>query len=139
MYKTTTQIRVRYSETDQMRVVYHSNYFQYFEVARTDSIRQLGFTYAELEKMGIVMPVVEVKCRYLRPALYDDLLTVTAAIHQLPLDHKVTFHSEVFNERKELLATGHVALYVLEAKTMRNAALPVLLLDQLRPFFPSDD
>ena len=66
MFTTETQIRVRYAETDQMGVVYHSNYFPYFEVARAESIRQLGFTYADMEKMGVIMPVIEVQCRYLR-------------------------------------------------------------------------
>lgn len=139
MYKTSTQIRVRYSETDQMRVVYHSHYFQYFEVARTDSIRQLGLTYADMEEMGVIMPVVEVKCRYIKPAVYDDLLTVTVALPHFPLEHKVTFQSEVFNEKQELLAIGSVTLYVLDVKTMRKTRLPETLLEKLRPYYPSHE
>ena len=111
MFTTETQIRVRYAETDQMGIVYHSNYFPYFETARAESIRQLGFTYADMEKMGIIMPVIEVQCRYLRPALYDDLLTIKVILKELPIHHKIEFHHEVFNEKNELLATGKIILY----------------------------
>ena len=106
MFTSQTQIRVRYAETDQMGVVYHSNYFPYFESARAESIRQLGYTYADMEKMGVFMPVVDVHCKYLRPALYDDLLTVKTILKELPVQHKIEFHHEVFNEKNELLANG---------------------------------
>ena len=139
MFKTETQIRVRYVETDQMGVVYHSNYFHFFEVARAESIRGLGVTYADMEKMGVIMPVVEVKCKYIRPALYDQLITVTVFITHLPTDHKITFHSDVFNEKDELLATGHVTLYFMEAKTMKKTKMPQVLFDRIKPFFPETD
>ncbi|MEI9912035.1 MAG: thioesterase family protein [Bacteroidota bacterium] len=88
MFVSETQLRVRYAETDQMGVVYHGNFFQYFEVARAESIRHLGFTYVDMEKMGVIMPIIEVQCRYIRPALYDDLLTVKAILKELPVHHK---------------------------------------------------
>lgn len=135
MYRTETKIRVRYAETDQMGVVYHSHYFQYFEVARAESIRELGLTYADMEKMGIIMPVVEVKCKYIKPALYDDLLNVTVNLHHLPTDHKITFHSEVYNEKGELLATGYVVLYFLEAKSMKKTKMPEILYNKIRSHF----
>jgi len=90
MFTSETQLRVRYAETDQMGVVYHSNYFPYFESARAESIRQLGFTYADMEKMGVIMPVIEVQCRYIRPALYDELLTIKVILKELPIHHKVS-------------------------------------------------
>ncbi len=135
MFTTETQIRVRYAETDQMGVVYHSNYFPYFETARAESIRQLGFTYADMEKMGIIMPVIEVQCRYLRPALYDDLLTIKVILKELPVHHKIEFHHEVFNEKNDLLATGKIILYFMESKTMKRTTMPVELLKKLEPYF----
>lgn len=135
MYTTETQVRVRYAETDQMGVVYHSNYFLYFETARAESIRHLGFTYADMEKMGVIMPVVDVHCRYLRPALYDDLLTIKTTLKELPLHHKIEFHHEVFNEKGELLATGKINLYFMEAKTMKRTTMPAQLLEQIQPHF----
>ena len=101
MFSTETQIRVRYAETDQMGVVYHGNYIPYFESSRAEAIRQLGFTYSDMEKMGIIMPVIDVHCRYFRPAKYDDLLTVKAILKELPIHHKIEFHHEVYNEANE--------------------------------------
>ena len=135
MFTSETKLRVRYAETDQMGVVYHSNYFQYFEVARAESIRELGFTYADMEKLGVIMPVIEVQCRYLRPALYDDLLTIKVILKELPVHHKIEFHQEVYNEKGELLANGKVILYFMEAKTMKRTVMPEKLLLKLQPFF----
>ena len=135
MFSTETQLRVRYAETDQMGVVYHSNYFPWFETARAESIRQLGFTYADMERMGIIMPVIEVQCRYLRPAVYDDLLTIKVILRELPVHHKIEFHHEVFNEKNELLATGKIILYFMESKTMKRTTMPEQLLLKLQPYF----
>jgi len=135
MFITQTQLRVRYAETDQMGVVYHSNYFPYFETARAESIRQLGFTYADMERMGIIMPVIEVQCRYLRPALYDDLLTIKVILKELPVHHKIEFNHEVLNEKGELLASAKIILYFMESKTMKRTTMPDQLLQKLRPYF----
>ncbi|MEI9810465.1 MAG: thioesterase family protein [Bacteroidota bacterium] len=135
MFITEIKLRVRYAETDQMGVVYHSNYFPWFESARAESIRELGFTYADMEKMGVIMPVIEVQCRYLRPAVYDDLLTVKVILKELPLHHKAEFHHEVFNEKNELLATAKIILYFMEAKTMKRTIMPEPLLKKLQPYF----
>jgi acyl-CoA thioester hydrolase len=135
MFVTESTVRVRYAETDQMGVVYHSHYFQYFEVARAEAIRELGFTYADMEKMGTIMPVIEVQCRYLRPALYDDLLTIKVILKELPVHHKIEFHQEVYNEKAELLVTGKVVLYFMEAKTMKRSVMPEKLQEKLQPFF----
>ncbi|HYC39041.1 MAG TPA: thioesterase family protein [Chitinophagaceae bacterium] len=135
MFVTETEIRVRYAETDQMGVVYHSNFFLYFEVARTESIRQLGFTYAEMEKLGIIMPVTEVHSRFLRPARYDDLLTVRSILKELPFQSRIEFHHEVYNESREQLASGRVVLYFMEAGSMKKASMPDALYKKLQPYF----
>ena len=135
MFISETQLRVRYAETDQMGVVYHSNYFPYFESARAESIRQLGFSYADMEKMGVIMPIIEVQCRYIRPARYDELLTIKVILKELPVHHKIEFHHEVFNEKKELLATAKIILYFLEAKTRKPTTMPEALSKKLKPYF----
>ena len=135
MFTSETQIRVRYAETDQMGVVYHSNFFLYYEVSRAESIRKLGFTYADMEKMGVIMPVVEVQSRFLQPALYDDLLTVRTILKELPVHHKIEFQQEVYNEKKELLATGRIILYFMEAKTMKKTTMPEKLYKKLQHYF----
>ena len=135
MFTTSTQIRVRYAETDQMGVVYHSNFFPYFESARAESIRELGFTYADMEKMGVIMPVVDVHCRYLRPAKYDDLLIIKTILKKLPTNHKIEFCQEVFNEKGELLAGAKIILNFLTANNRKPATIPVFLLEKLQPYF----
>jgi len=135
MYQSSTQIRVRYAETDQMNVVYYGNYAQYFEVGRVESIRQLGYSYKDMEASGIIMPVVELQVRYLRPATYDDLLTVTTTIRELPVNHQIEFHQEVFNENGKLLTSGKVVLYFLQAATRQKTTMPDSLKEKLLPFF----
>ena len=135
MFSSETKVRVRYAETDQMGVVYHSNFFLYYEVSRAESIRKLGFTYADMEKMGVIMPVVEVQSRFLKPALYDDLLTIKTILKELPAHHKIEFHHEVYNERDELLTTGRITLYFMEAKTMKRTVMPEQLLKKIQPYF----
>jgi acyl-CoA thioester hydrolase len=135
MYSSETQIRVRYAETDQMGVVYYGNYAQYYEVGRVEAIRQLGFAYADMERTGVIMPVVEMHCKYLRPALYDNLLTVKTILKELPLHHKIEFHQEVYNEQGNLLNTGKVVLYFLEAKTMQRTTMPAAMKERLAEFF----
>ncbi|WP_018627939.1 acyl-CoA thioesterase [Niabella aurantiaca] len=135
MFISETQLRVRYADTDKMGVVYHSNYIDYFEVARTESIRGLGITYAAMEAMGIIMPVIEVHCKYIRPATYDDLITVTANLQELPEGHRIIFYQEAYNAQKELLARGHVVLYFMEAQTMKRTTMPAPLRAALLPYF----
>ena len=135
MFSSETKIRVRYAETDQMGVVYHSHYFQYFEVARAEAIRSLGFSYADMEKMGIIMPVVDVHCRYLRPAKYDDLLTIKTILKELPLHHKIEFFQEVYNEANVLLASAKITLYFMEAKDMKRTNIPEMFYNFLKPYF----
>lgn len=137
MFNCETQVRVRYAETDQMNVVYHGNYAQYFEVARAEAIRKLGFTYKKMETMGIMMPVVELNCKYLRPAHYDDLLTIKTELRELSDNHRIEFHHEVLNEQGRLLTIGKVVLYFLDTKTQSKSVMPADLKTALLPYFQS--
>ena len=103
MYQFTTPIRVRYAETDQMGVVYYGNYAQYFEVGRVETIRSLGMSYKALEDMGVMLPVVEMNIKYLRPAHYDDVLNIQSTIKELPEKHIIEFHQEIYNEAGKLI------------------------------------
>ncbi len=135
MYESTTQMRVRYAETDQMNVVYYGNYAQYFEVGRVESIRQLGYTYKDMEASGVIMPVVELHVKYLRPATYDDLLTVKTQVRELPVGHRIEFYQEVFNEKGKMLTSGKVVLYFLELVSRRKTSIPEILRQRLEPYF----
>lgn len=135
MYEHMTSVRVRYAETDQMDIVYYGNYAQYFEVGRAECIRELGFTYKKMEEMGVRMPVVQMEAKFLRPAHYDDLITIKTMLRELPLKHQIEFHHEVYNERKKLLTTGKVVLFFIDIKTGKRIGMPENLKQTLAPFF----
>ncbi len=135
MYQSTTQTRVRYAETDQMNVVYYGNYAQYFEIGRVESMRALGFTYKRMEDEGVIMPVVELHTRFLRPATYDDLLTIKTQVRTLPASYHIEFFQDVFNEENKLLASGRVVLYFLKKETWKRVNIPDDLKEALAKYF----
>ena len=104
MIQASAQVTVRYAETDMMGIVYHANYLPWFEVARTQLLREQGFPYKQLEADGYRIPVLEVAAKYFRPAVYDDVLTITAVIKEKPL-LRIRIEYEV-RRGEELLATG---------------------------------
>ena len=135
MYSHDTQLRVRYGETDQMGYLYYGRYAEYFEVGRVETIRSLGLTYKELEdKYGIWLPVVSMDMRFVRPAYYDDLLTVHTEIRKMPNEY-ITFHCEVFNEKRKLINAGTVRLCFFAAASKKVVPAPEHLLEKLRPYF----
>ena len=107
MIQTRAQVTVRYAETDMMGIVYHGNYLPWFEVARTQLLREQGFPYRQLEADGYRIPVLDVAVKYIRPALYDDNLTVVATIREKPL-LRIRIEYEIFRG-EELLVTGQTA------------------------------
>lgn len=135
MYEHLTTVRVRYAETDQMNIVYYGNYAQYFEVGRAECIRALGFTYKQMEEMGVRMPVVSMEAKFLRPAHYDDLITIKTILKTLPTQHEICFEHEVYNERKKLLTTGKVTLYFINTLTNKRMGMPAELIATLAPYF----
>ena len=88
-----------------------------------------------LEEIGIVMPIVELHTKFLRPAKYDDLLTIKTQLRELPTDHRIEFHHEVLNEEGKLLTIGRIVLYFLDAKTMARTVMPQELTAHLTPYF----
>jgi acyl-CoA thioester hydrolase len=135
MYSTETNIRIHYALTDQMGMVYYGNYAQFYEIGRTEAIRQLGYTYKDIEAMGIIMPVIESHSYFLRPAKYDDLITVKTILKEKPINHSITFYTEIYNEAKKLLNRGETTLYFIEALTMKKVNMPIALEDKLKTFF----
>ena len=135
MYTATTQVRVRYGETDQMGYLYYGNYALYYEVGRAEAVRDLGFTYRGLEEMGIVMPVVELHTHYFRPALYDDLITIKSIVKELPEGSKMAVHSELYNEQGQLLNKGVTTLVFYDPKAKEKVTMPEPMFKVLEPFF----
>ena len=118
-----TKIRVRYKDTDQMGIMHHANYIVMYEMARTEWLREMGLTYAEIERRGVMSPIIEVQSRYLYPAFYDEELTVKVFINEMPTARLVV-HSEVYNEAGKLINTGCVTLGFMHAETRRPCRTP---------------
>ena len=124
--KGEIQLRVRYSETDQMGVVYHSNYLNYLELSRVEWLRDLGFSYAELEKNGVLLPVVHASLNYCSPARYDDLLRIESRVSEMG-GSSIEFQSEIYNDRGVLLVEAVVRLVCIQLGTFKSMPVPSYL------------
>ncbi len=137
MLTSESKIRVRYSETDQMRYAYYGHYAAYYEVARTDLMRKIGLSYRQLEDMGIIMPVVEMKIRYYKPARYDDVITVKVIVKEMPTA-RIMFYYEVYNEAGDKTNEGYTLMTFADMQTGRPMRPPKILLDAMRPYFENE-
>jgi acyl-CoA thioester hydrolase len=128
MAAATTTLRVRYAETDRMGVVYYANYFVWFEVARAELLRTLGWTYREMEETGVFLPVIDAQCEYRRPARYDDEIEVRAT-GRLSSPVRMEFAYEVFVKgQPDVAATGRT-VHAATGRDGRPCRLPARVLD----------
>src|SRR6201996_5694384 len=134
MFEHSTKLRVRYGESDQMGYMYYGNYAEFYEVGRVEMLRSLGLTYAWMEEIGIKMPVLELHCKYLKPALYDEEITIKVLMDKMP-GVKIHFRYELFNDRDELINLGETLLVFVNMKTNRPCLPPDEFLEKLKPFF----
>lgn len=124
MIASTTEVRVRYADTDQMHIVYHAKYLEYFEQGRSDLLRSIGLPYPRIESLGFHLPVVEAYAKYLKPAKYDDLLVVSTVLKDLPLA-RIRIDYEVRSAGGEdLHATGHTCHSFIDARTGKVSRAP---------------
>ena len=122
--------RIRYSETDQMGVVYHGNYAQYFEMGRVEWLRQLGTSYKEMEKNGIMLPVISLHVDFKKSACYDDLITVRTILKKTP-SVRIEFDFEIRNESGEILVTANTVLVFMDMEKKRPMKCPDYLLAKI--------
>ena len=122
--------RVRYSETDQMGVVYHGNYAQFLEMGRVEWLRSLGISYRSMEEKGVILPVIHLQIEYKKSAKYDDLITVHTILKNKPLI-KIEFDYKIYNEEGELLATANTVLAFLDKYTNKPLKCPEYILERL--------
>ncbi len=126
----TISFRVRYGETDQMGVVYHGSYPAYFEMGRTEWLRNLGVTYKWMEQNDVMLPVVDLHIRYKRPIFYDDQVTVRTELRENPT-YKITFYYTLFNAKNEVCATAYTSLAFKSNVKQTLIRAPKYLLDKL--------
>lgn len=139
MYLSETSVRVRYAETDKMGFLYHGNYAQYYEVGRVEMIRSIGLSYRDLEeKVGVGMPVMMMDTRFVRPAYYDDLLTIKTTVKKMPVDF-LRFYVEIFNQDGKLISGGKLKLCFIDMESKKRVKCPKELLDRMKPYFEENE
>ncbi len=134
MYISETQVRVRYAETDQMGFVYYGNYPAYYEVGRTEALRQLGTSYFQLEEEGVMMPVIDMNIKYIQPGRYDDLLTIRTTVPEVPKT-RMQFIYEIFNNDGKLINRGETTLIFMSKERNRPVRCPAYLTEIFEKVF----
>jgi len=129
-----TSFKVNYSDTDQMGIVHHSNYVKYFENARWNAMDEFGLCYKNMELKGILMPVISMKFNFIKPAFYDDLLTVKTMIHEMP-KARMKFDYELYNQGGVLINTAEITLAFVEKKTLKACPPPDYFTKSLQKLF----
>ncbi|MCB0479338.1 MAG: acyl-CoA thioesterase [Crocinitomicaceae bacterium] len=130
MFTAETQVRVRYGETDQMGYCYYGNYAQFFEIGRVEALRSLGMSYRKMEEEGIMLPVLDYSVKYIKPALYDDLLTIRTTIPEIP-KARIRFEYEIYNEKNELISKAETTLVFINKETMKPRSAPEEFVEKL--------
>lgn len=135
MYAHNFQKRIRYGETDKMGYLYYGRYADLYEIGRVEMLRSLGLSYREMEdEQGIMLPVKSIQMRFVRPAKYDELVTIKTTLRSMP-DKDIVFHVEVFNEKNKIVNGGSVRLVFVDMKTNKTVTAPDFLVEKLTSYF----
>ncbi|MHC1778647.1 MAG: acyl-CoA thioesterase [Bacteroidales bacterium] len=138
MYKSETILEVRYYETDLMGIVHHSNYIRYFEWGRHVALVEMGLPTQEIEKLGIMMPVVNLSCNFKTPAKQGDKLRIVTYVKEMP---RVRFfvETEIFNEKNEMVCNGSVTLGFIKSDSRRVTRVPEFITALFEPYFKESE
>jgi acyl-CoA thioester hydrolase len=128
---TQTTYRIRYADTDQMGVVYYGNYPRFYEMGRSEMIRDLGYSYKELEENGVFMPVASLSCKYHMPLYYDELITIETTLKEIPQARMVFYHT-IYNMKQEIVHTAEATLVFLNKETNRPVRVPEYMVKLLK-------
>lgn len=135
MFIHETKVKVRYAETDQMGVVYHGNYAEYYEVARTECFESCsGMTYATMEQEGVMLPILELQSKFIKPAFYAETLTIKSIVKELPTV-RLHVEYEIYNEANVLINIGKTTLVFVDKETRRPCHPPENFMKNVRKFF----
>ena len=134
MLENTMTFRVRYAEPDQMGIVHHANYPVYYEMGRTEMFREIGLPYDEMERRGIMLPLVDLHCDYKKPAYYDQELTLTTMVKAMP-STRIRFDYRLTNQAGETINEGYTTLVFIDSQKRRPVRIPTDLANELEKFF----
>ena len=134
MLVSETLVRVYYEDTDQMGVVYYGVYPRYYEIGRTEMIRELGISYKDIEETGIRLPAKSLNITYIKSAYYDDLLTIRTIVEKIP-QVKFPIKSEIYNQKGELINQGEVVLAFFDSRTNKPCKAPEMFVSAIGKHF----
>lgn len=135
MFVYESKVRVRYIETDQMGIVHHANYAQYYELARTECFEACsGMSYASMEAEGVMLPIVELQSKYIKPAYYNQVLTIKSIVKELPSVYLFVEY-EIYNEAGELINTGKTTLVFVRKESRRPCRPPKNFMNNVVKYF----
>ncbi len=131
MYSYSFSKRVRYAETDKMTYLYYGHYAKYYEIGRVETIRSLGISYKSLEEdYKVMLPVLHLEARYLKPAFYDEMIEIKSILNEMP-DKLLVFNHELYNEKKEIINTAKVKLFFIDMISKKRISCPEILQEKL--------
>ena len=139
MFKSRTSIRVRYGETDQMGYLYYGFYAWYYEVGRVEALRELGVSYKQIEENGVLLVVAECNSKYVKPAKYDEEITVESVVSSLPKLGFIQFDCNLYNENQDLINIGKVKLICVDKESRMKTAIPEPITAALTPYFETEN
>ena len=131
MITSETRIQVRYDEVDKMGYVYHGNYARYYHISRTDLLRKFGLSDKDLEQLELLLPVIELNIKYLKPVYYDDIITIRTTLDELPQSRMKFYHS-VYNSQNEVINTAISTVVFIDSKSRKPMRAPQLVLDKIK-------
>ena len=135
MFVHETKVKVRYAETDQMGIVHHANYALYYEIARTECFEaSSGITYESMEAKGVMLPLLELQSKFLKPAFYNQVLTVKCLVKELPTV-RLNVEYEIYNEAEQLINIGKTVLVFVDKQTRKPCQPPKNFMDGVKPHF----
>jgi acyl-CoA thioester hydrolase len=138
MLTNTTEIRVRYADTDQMQFVYNGKYLEYFEIGRTEMLREIGLPYNILEKQGFQLPVLEAYVKYHKPAFYDEILEIKSILNDYPA-LKIHIDYEIRKkETQELIAAGYTVHAFIKKENKKVVRPPRIFIEAVKKFYPEN-
>ncbi len=134
MITTENKIEIRYDEVDKMGYVYHGNYAKYYHISRTVLMNQIGICDRELEKQNIILPIIKMNIRYLKPVFYGDIITVRTSLKELP-EIRMQFYHEVLNQNSEIINKAESTLIFVDSKSRKPIRIPENVFNKLQSYF----
>jgi len=138
MITSENNIQIRYDEVDKMGYVYHGNYAKYYHISRTELMRGIGFSDKEFENYNIIMPIIELNVKYLKPVYYDDVITIKTLLKHLP-DTRMKFYHEVRNENNVLINTATSTVVFVNMESRLPMRAPEFFVEKLKLYFDDEN